>query len=194
MSCLNRLRAAHGLSAVVPTPPARSEESPQLRHPLPDSAWERLADNLRVEVDGAMQDLASRIRSGIQSLDATMSRYCEATCAHCSDPCCEGRSIFYNHCDLLTLVASGSALPPGQTRTCAPDPCRYLRPDGCTLPRVDRPYVCVWFLCEPQMALFQEESAAFQRWFIRVLQEIRDCRLRLESLYEQRFLQALTRS
>lgn len=163
----------------------RVGETAELRRPLDDSAWNEelkvLAEFVSRERDRARQ-LASRIAEGIASLDPVMSRWCDATCPDCADPCCEGRAVFFNRTDLLVLLASGLTPPPGQTRQAPGQPCRYLSPRGCTLSRWHRPYVCVWFICERQMELFSEERPAFQRAFIRALESIRSLRIELETL------------
>jgi hypothetical protein len=144
----------------------------------------RFRSELALLDPGETQFLARRVAEGIRSLDPTMSRYCELTCPQCEDPCCTGHEVFFNQADLLYLAAMQGDAPPGQTRTRATDPCRYLEPGGCALARSLRPYVCVWFLCDAQMQCFREETAGFQRQFIRTLQEIRSSRLRLERAYE----------
>ncbi len=168
----------------------KTEESAKYRHPLKDAQWNQTLNDLRVELsarDGdALRALVDHIGSCIDWLDSLMNRYCESTCPICREPCCEGKGIFFNLTDMIFLAALDSSLPPGQTRTSEGEPCRYLSLTGCLLPRRVRPYVCVWFLCDPQMQLLQEETVTLQRHLIRVLQEIRRCRLLLEALYEQK--------
>jgi len=197
-------------------PNPKLEESSRYREPMPDSQWQALWNKLSRELrelDGNLVDrLVEQLQENIEWLDGHMTRYCEITCAACTDPCCLAQNIFYNQSDLLYLVGREIAAPPcpigersspapsascyplqalegpsGQTRRQTADPCRYLAQDGCLLPRIQRPYVCVWFLCESQMELFAREPAAFQRQFIDVLKNIRTHRLHLESLYEQSF-------
>jgi len=169
----------------------KGEESAQYRFPISDDLWQNLLVTLRDELSRLdthqIQLLIRRIAEGIRSMDGVMTRYCELTCPFCEDPCCTGLKVFYNQADMLYLVTLGEELPPGQTRAQAAEPCRYLAPDGCLLPRIIRPYVCVWFICEAQMELFQAESAASQRRFIETMQDVRACRLKIESLYEYYF-------
>ena len=197
-------------------PNPKSEESSRYREPMSDSQWQalrsKLARELRELNGNLVERLVEQIQKDIEWLDGHMTRYCEITCPACTDPCCLAQNIFYNRADLLYLVGQKKAATPGpigeqsspapsasryrlhafegpsgQTRRQTADPCRYLAQHGCLLPRIQRPYVCVWFLCEPQMELFACEPAAFQRQFIDVLKNIRTHRLQLESLYEQSF-------
>ncbi len=166
------------------------EESSLYRQPMSSSQWREVTEILRAELalldQEAVQSSAGQIREALQWLDPVMTEYCASTCPSCKDPCCHAQAIFFNRTDLLSLIASGTSLPPGQTRVSPLAPCRYLQPTGCDLPRIARPYVCVWYLCEAQMELFGEERASIQRHFIRHFENIRLNRLRLESLYESR--------
>jgi len=169
----------------------RTEESRLCAKPMDDASWRRVLGRLnrRLEVfprDAILQPIRV-IEAGIGILTAPMEAYCRATCGDCLDPCCTGRKVFYNRADLLYLVALQKAWPLGQTRVRPEDPCRFLGHRGCLLPRHLRPYVCVWFLCEAQMELFQAEPPAVQRRWVRALLDIRNARLRLENLFESRF-------
>ena len=166
----------------------KSEESPFLRNPMDDDDWLDAVKAVRRGLQFVGRAIAlshaETIRRGIETLDPTMERYCRATCPSCEDLCCSGHAVFYNQADLLYLASSGLDIPDGQTRSHSSLPCRYLTGKGCRLPRVRRPYVCVWFLCEPQIDLFERETARFQRDFIKTVQDIRAGRLMIEYLYE----------
>ncbi len=171
---------------------AKTEESARYRQPLSDSEWQTICRHIGGQMRQLDQEqvqwLAEQIHQGILWLDQTMTEYCQLTCPSCKDPCCTGREIFFNQADLLYLTAHNSMpLPIGQTRSKASAPCRYLSLQGCILPRPQRPYICVWFLCEPQMELFNVTPPSYQRQVIKTFQHIRTCRLRLEALYEERF-------
>ncbi len=163
-----------------------SEESSLYREPLTDKGWSDALRYARERMSGRDRVLAvsivSRIDRAIAWLDPVMAGYCEQSCPTCGDPCCHGKRIFYNFADLLVLTVRDTSLPPGQTRTATGEGCRYLTSAGCALSRYHRPYVCVWFLCEPQMKLLQEESVRFQRTFLGALLEIREGRVALEAL------------
>jgi hypothetical protein len=176
---------------VVGTGSDITEEPALYRRPMSDREWQQVLIVLqgRLSALGAetISPLVRSLRERIQWLDAVMVRYCEATCPSCEDPCCHGLQVFYNRTDLLWLLALDEHFPPGQTRRGPTEPCRYLTQNGCILPRMLRPYVCVWFLCEAQVNLLRDEPALFQRHFVRVLEEMRILRLRLETLYRHHF-------
>jgi hypothetical protein len=171
---------------------AKTEESSRYREPISASRWQLICQKLYGQIQQLdqhqVQWLAEQIYQGIRWLDQPMNAYCQATCPSCADPCCSALGIFFNQADLLYLSAlKHVSLPIAQTRTEAHAMCRYLGTHGCLLARTQRPYVCVWFLCEPQMELFNAKPGSFQRQFINVLKNIRTCRLELESLFEECF-------
>ncbi len=180
-------REPEDLVIEIPSCLSRMEESAEYREPMTPNRWRSALQTLEAGLKSCPNDvylIAKEIRKRIELLDAAMTEYCRATCPQCEDQCCLGLGIFFNRVDLLYLIALGEDIPPGQTRTGMSDTCRYLAHDGCRLPRTYRPYVCVWFLCDPQMEIFQQQRASFQRHFIGTLQEIRRLRLHLEALYE----------
>lgn len=163
-----------------------NEESQRYREPLSDAAWNEALNLVRIRMRDrdpvALASLVTRIDQAVGWLDPVMTRYCAQTCPTCEDPCCNGTRIFFNLADILTLVARGDWIPPGQTRSTDGERCRYLSSTGCTLSRAHRPYVCVWFLCEPQMELLTRETPRFQRSFLSALRDVRAGRLALEAL------------
>lgn len=167
----------------------KMEESNLLRHPMTDEQWTEATGVLSLSVksmDGTtVRALVESIFAGIQRIDPLMTAYCLQTCPSCSDPCCRGQDIYYNQADVLYLTALGDPVPPGQTRSSLHDPCRYLGPNGCVLPRTVRPYVCAWYLCESHMDLFSDEPAGIQRSVVDTLRAIRFSRLSLEMLHEK---------
>ena len=164
------------------------EESSCYRHPMTDDHWHQLLRELKRALAGSdwlqAKRLANAIAETMKWLDPIMNRYCSLTCHECEDLCCHAREIYFNRTDMLYLAALDSETPPGQTRCEESAPCRYLAADGCILSRTLRPYVCVWFICEAQIGIFLNESAAFQRRFLAETGKLREHRLALEGLYE----------
>lgn len=111
-----------------------------------------------------------------------MDRYCHATCHGCQDFCCNADGIYFDLADLIYLLILDNDLPTGQTRAERGAPCRYLAEEGCILPRMCRPFICTWYLCEPQMTLLEAEPLPFQKQFTAVMQMVRRCRQQLLAL------------
>ncbi len=177
------------LSAQLRRTSLKTEETSMLRHPLDDVEWRRIfgavGQAVRSAGEPGFRVIAEHIAGLILRLDPLMTSYCRQTCPTCPDPCCNGRKVFFNLTDVVYLAVLGKEAVPGQTRSQAGRPCRYLSGEGCRLSRLLRPYVCTWFLCEAQMALLQAEPVRFQRGITETLTEIRQARLLLESLYEE---------
>lgn len=167
----------------------KREETSLLRRPLEDDEWRGAFKSIQETISQGGADAFTRIGEHIadliRAIDPVMAGYCRLTCPACADPCCNGRKVFFNRTDLIYLASIGEMGVPGQTRCGEGQPCRYLDGDGCRLSRRMRPYVCVWFLCEPHMELLRGEPPRFQRSFTETLQEIRRARLVLETLYEE---------
>jgi hypothetical protein len=62
--------------------------------------------------------------------------------------------------------------------------CRYASPRGCRLQRLQRPFVCTWYICPAQIRLLQTQSPERAR-LAAVLQQIKTNRRLLEDLYIQ---------
>lgn len=107
---------------------------------------------------GGLLPMAASIADLIRSMDAAMGILCARTCPSCSDPCCVRADVRYDFRDLIFLHCSGDGLTLGQTLS-APGSgaCTMLGADGCTLPRVMRPFMCTWYLCPPQMNIVRAE-------------------------------------
>jgi hypothetical protein len=189
---------ARSHSPIIKTPALqieKTEESSLYRQPMSDRQWQRNLAILKTRIglfdQRLVHEVSGAIRIAYEWLDPIMERYCEITCTTCEDFCCEAAKVFYNQADMLSIIAMAIDPPPGQTRTHPADPCRYLTLDGCSLERTARPYVCVWYLCEAQMGLFQGEPASAQRRFIAAAEGLRANRLKLESYYENHFAVSL---
>jgi hypothetical protein len=141
-----------------------------------DEAWREANASLASMLDRggaipAAKALAGEIRRCIETLDAPMESLCRAACPTCEDACCLRATVWFDFRDLIYLHLSGETIPPAQIVHAAGKPCRYLRPNGCSLPRTGRPYVCTWYLCPAQKAIlglregrqWQEMNASLER-------------------------------
>lgn len=171
-------------------PVSHQIERDPYKQPINRNQWRRalniLQENVTPEIRQRYAMLALGIREGLLWADDIMNRYCAITCDECHSPCCNANGIYYDRADLLYLLALDADLPAGQTREKSGDACRYLTPEGCLLPRMCRPFICTWYLCEPQMTFFQSEPTRFQREFTAIMQTIRRCRLQINALHDQR--------
>lgn len=182
---LTKLSREHGHAE-----PVSGRNDPDLfKQPFMEIQWRTRTGELKAHFSPPdrqrMQNLAQAIREGLLWCDETMDRYCHLTCHGCGDFCCEADGIYFDLADLVYLLILDNDLPAGQTRAQTGSPCRYLSREGCILPRMCRPFICTWYLCEPQMALLDAEPLPFQKQFTAVMQMIRRCRQQLIALNEK---------
>lgn len=93
-----------------------------------------------------------------------LSELCDNTCPFCPDTCCLSAKIWFDLKDLLFLHLNKFKIPDFQPLGGPDDTCRYLGPGGCRLHRRERPFICTWYLCPPQISLLrknQETENAF---------------------------------
>ncbi|ADK84052.1 conserved hypothetical protein [Desulfarculus baarsii DSM 2075] len=96
--------------------------------------------------------------------DALLDELCAAACPWCPTPCCLEAKVWLDRRDLLFIHLGGQSPPPAQLRQGRHDHCRYLGPRGCRLPRLQRPWVCTWYLCPTLSARLAGRPGQQARW------------------------------
>lgn len=126
------------------------------------SAWEAVTATLdhhlglaHIHGHGPAQRKSAAIGRLMAHMDPQMAALARRTCPDCADPCCRRATVWYDCTDLLVLGFTGQPWPPGQPMAAVGDRCRYLGPAGCRLPRIQRPWICTWYLCPRQTACLQ---------------------------------------
>jgi hypothetical protein len=93
------------------------------------------------------------------------------------------RPLWPLHWQQVNKIISAS-IPHSQTRIKSGDPCLYLTEQGCVLPRIHRPCICTWFMCDLHYECFGAEQPKIQREFVHRLGKIRHHRQKLSLLYD----------
>jgi len=132
----------------------------------------------------ATRRLADQIRERLASLFPLMVDLCHATCPTCSDICCQHAFVWIDFKDLLFLHLAAVPLPDRQLREKRGDRCRYAAPDGCSLDRLQRPFVCTWYLCPAQTRILREHPAPWHQTQT-CLQHIKQLRRQMENAFIQ---------
>jgi hypothetical protein len=101
----------------------------------------------------------SRIQHLYQVTFPLMDRLCGETCPDCTDICCRRAWVWADFKDLLFFHLAGIPLPDQQLMSRKGDRCRYGGADGCRLERIQRPFVCTWYLCPAQMRRLRNDPA-----------------------------------
>ena len=132
--------------------------------------------------------LADRLGTRLLEIAPPLDRLCSTTCPNCTDICCQRAWVWFDFKDLLFLHLAGVAVPAGQLMSRRGDRCRYSGPDGCQLSRLQRPFVCTWYLCPAQTHILNQQPKEKQR-ISAALQQIKETRRRMED----RFIKAIFR-
>jgi hypothetical protein len=178
---------------VLPSPDIREAdilpaESPPWGKPAQWTAiQERIDSGLR---RGGLQAQSLRRQAQatsdrIAALSPFMEELAAATCIRCPWPCCLTAKIWFDAKDLLVLHLSHRPVPPAQTIATMADRCRYLGPRGCRLDRLDRPWVCTWYLCPTQKDRLRKEDAAAYDRLQREMKEIGTARKQMLAVFLQ---------
>ena len=104
---------------------------------------------------GHCRRLAARLAARLTALFPLMDDLCRATCFDCRAPCCRSALVWFDFKDLLFLHLAGLTVPVSQPLYPDRRTCRFLTSRGCRLPRLNRPWLCTWYLCPPQAAMLR---------------------------------------
>jgi hypothetical protein len=125
--------------------------------------------------------MARDIDARLDSICPLLDELCRVTCPWCPNPCCLSAEVWIDFKDLLFLHLGGHPIPDRQLRSNSKKVCRCLRPKGCVLPRMSRPWICTWYLCPTQKAILRRKSQYAQDKFSRQIQAVKDCRRKMEA-------------
>jgi hypothetical protein len=132
--------------------------------------------------------LASRLRDHLLSIFPLMDGLCQRTCPACRDICCRHAWVWADFRDLLFLHLADIPAPGEQLLNQRGEHCRYASPQGCRLDRLQRPFVCTWYLCPAQTRMLHGQPTERAR-LAATLQQIKVDR----RLMEDQFIRALFR-
>ena len=130
---------------------------------------------------------AESIRKLFESLSRPMDELCAVTCINCRDICCKKATIWFDFKDLLYLYFAFDKLPHAQilktedhTGHCQ---CSEFSSAGCLLSRLERPFVCTWYLCPAQKQLLMSGDDAKGNVVIETINRIKRLRTEMESQF-----------
>lgn len=130
-----------------------------------------------------LQALARRITQRIESLDALLEDLCSMACPVCRDSCCQRARVWFDFKDLLVMHLGGDVSAPGQLRGPDDSSCRYLSRTGCMLQRVQRPYVCTWYLCAMLKEHLMQRAPSDRTYLTNSLTAVKSARTELENQF-----------
>jgi hypothetical protein len=130
-----------------------------------------------------LQTLARRITQRIESLDALLEDLCSEVCPVCRDSCCQRAWVWFDFKDLLVMHLGGDFRLPEQLRGPDDSSCRYLSRAGCMLQRVQRPYVCTWYLCATLKQDLMQRAPSDGTYLTNSLAAVKSARIELENQF-----------
>jgi hypothetical protein len=116
-------------------------------------------------------------------LDRPMDTLSQVTCPQCEDPCCRRATLWYDFVDLLVMASTCQPWPPGQPMAAGGAQCRYLGQAGCLLPRIQRPWICTWYLCPRQTAQLEATCPSQRVAITRMVAGVKQLRRALEDAF-----------
>lgn len=134
------------------------------------------------EIAGQIEKLYKKINDGFDAV-------CGVTCVSCMDVCCKKATVWYDFKDLLFIYLMQGKLPESQISKQPDLSCTNLTSSGCAIRRIERPFICTWYICPPQSAVLKEEAFAEVS---KIIQASKDDMKILRNHLEESFLKAVS--
>ncbi len=130
---------------------------------------------------------AGAIRQLFESLSRPMDDLCAATCVTCRDICCQRATIWYDFKDLVYLYFAFDRLPETQITkikdATGKTHCSHFSTVGCRLSRLERPFVCTWYLCPDQKLRVVSDKGINSEVFSDTINQIKRLRSEMVSRF-----------
>ena len=153
---------------------------------MTDSDWREINQSFRYHIQRhqasleCIHSLVTTLTDLVKIISKNADYLCRSTCHYCPDPCCTKAWAWFDFKDLLFLHLSDLEIPANQTISSSNDRCRYLSAHGCRLPRMTRPWICLWYFCPPQIKRLKQNPVLPFETFTRIIRRIKQLRLALE--------------
>ena len=117
-----------------------------------------------------------------EDLEVSLSRLCGATCPACQDVCCTKATVWYDQRDIIVYHLATGVFPVKQVSRSATGTCCHLGRNGCKLPRLERPFICTWYICVAQAAMLRREVSDPDINVLEQIHRIKESRKRIEAI------------
>jgi hypothetical protein len=97
-------------------------------------------------VSSTTSNAISRLENLVIEVAAMQKPYVEQICVACETPCCQRVRYLFNHKDILFLRLSGRN-GVWRKRKAEKKGCCFLKPAGCILEPISRPFICHRYIC-----------------------------------------------
>ena len=125
--------------------------------------------------------IAVEIGRCIDRLAEQMAILCSRTCRFCPEPCCITNTVWFDFRDLLLFHLLELHIPVCQAASDVNNACPFLSYRGCRLPMRNRPWMCIQYLCPPQLAILKNRSFSAANTVRKKMEVIERQRAKMES-------------
>jgi hypothetical protein len=126
--------------------------------------------------------VAFEMKRAFEAVSPFIEGHTAAVCPSCEKVCCIDRHGSYEPEDHVFLMALGEEPPGRAPKKNDTEPCRYLTPRGCLLPRWKRPYRCTWYFCPGLLEAMPRGNPRGYRRFLAALGGLMALRQRLQEM------------
>ncbi len=125
------------------------------------------------------------LKAAFAKLDPLIQSYTAKVCPYCGTVCCANKFGFPEFADVVGFLAMGLEIPNYDLDVDEEAICQFIGEKGCVLPRIQRPYRCTWYFCDPLLVQLEIGPARHYRDFIADLQRLSMARGELlEAFYD----------
>jgi hypothetical protein len=117
-----------------------------------------------------------------EEIEAPLRRLCAATCPTCNDVCCIKATVWYDQRDIIIYYLATGFFPAKQITRSATGICCHLGENGCRLPRLQRPFICTWYICRDQTRMLEREVARSDVNIPEKIHQIKELRKKIGTL------------
>ncbi len=119
---------------------------------------------------------APAYQKALGKLDPLIQSYTARVCPYCGTVCCANKFGFPEFADVVVFLALGLDVPRYDLDVDEEAICQFIGEKGCVLPRIQRPYRCTWYFCDPLLVQLEIGPAKDYRNFIKDLQGLSSAR------------------
>ncbi|RUM88969.1 MAG: hypothetical protein DSZ23_03835 [Thermodesulfatator sp.] len=150
---------------------------PKLDYKRPEDFWKKIhylrnffsehADKLE-----KVRQKALVMKQCYDDFDPFIEYYTSRVCPYCGTVCCANKFGFPEFADIITFLSLGLTIPAYNLNVDGEAICQFIGDKGCVLPRIQRPYRCTWYFCDPLMVQIDIGPAKKYRKFIKDVQDL----------------------
>ncbi len=115
---------------------------------------------------------AQAMKQCYDDFDPFIQHYTSKVCPYCGTVCCANKFGFPEFADIVSFLSLDLSIPEYDLDVDEEAICQFIGEKGCILPRIQRPYRCTWYFCDPLMLQIDIGPAKQYRKFIQDVQDL----------------------